>query len=90
MPRTLTRLPVLLLVVALVGCGIFGKDIDRTEGWSAAKLYAEAASDLDAGNYVRAIELYEKLEARYPFGRYAMQAQLDTAAHSDTVVQHIK
>ncbi len=79
MPRTLTRLPVLLLVVALVGCGIFGKDIDRTEGWSAAKLYAEAASDLDAGNYVRAIELYEKLEARYPFGRYAMQAQLDTA-----------
>lgn len=79
MTRTLTRLPVLLLVAALAGCGIFGKEIDPTEGWSAAKLYAEAASELDAGSYTRAIELYEKLESRYPFGRYAMQSQLDVA-----------
>lgn len=79
MPRTLSRLPVLLLVVALVGCGIFGKEIDTTEGWSAAKLYEEASSEMNSGNYARAIELYEKLEARYPFGRYAMQAQLDVA-----------
>ncbi|WP_295406756.1 outer membrane protein assembly factor BamD [uncultured Thiocystis sp.] len=79
MPRTLSRLPVLLLVVALAGCGIFGKEIDPTEGWSAAKLYAEAASELDSSNYTRAVELYEKLESRYPFGRYAMQAQLDVA-----------
>lgn len=79
MPRTLTRLPLLLLVVALTGCGIFGKEIDTTEGWSAAKLYAEAASELDSSNYARAVELYEKLESRYPFGRYAMQAQLDVA-----------
>jgi outer membrane protein assembly factor BamD len=70
---------VLLLVVALAGCGIFGKEIDPTEGWSAAKLYAEAASELDSSNYTRAVELYEKLESRYPFGRYAMQAQLDVA-----------
>ena len=79
MSRTLTRLPVILLVAALAGCGIFGKEIDQTEGWSAAKLYAEAASELDSSNYERAIELYEKLESRYPFGRYAMQAQLDVA-----------
>ncbi len=79
MPGTFTRLPLLLLVVTLAGCGIFGKEIDPTEGWSAAKLYSEAASELDSGNYTRAIELYEKLEARYPFGRYAMQAQLDVA-----------
>ncbi|MBK1720995.1 outer membrane protein assembly factor BamD [Thiocystis violacea] len=79
MPRTLTRLPVLLLVVTLAGCGLFGKEIDPTEGWSASKLYSEAASELDSSNYKRAVELYEKLEARYPFGRYAMQAQLDVA-----------
>ncbi len=79
MSRTLTRLPVILLVAALAGCGIFGKEIDQTEGWSAAKLYAEAAGELDSSNYARAIELYEKLESRYPFGRYAMQAQLDVA-----------
>lgn len=47
--------------------------------WSVTKLYAEAASELDSGNYQTAIEYYEKLEARYPFGRYAMQAQLDVA-----------
>ncbi len=79
MSRTLTRLPVLLLAAALAGCGIFGKEIDPTEGWSASKLYSEAASELDSGNYTRAVELYQKLEARYPFGRYAMQSQLDAA-----------
>lgn len=84
MPRTLTRLAPLLLIaslagLALTGCGIFGKEIDTTEGWSASKLYAEASEDMDSGSYKEAIELYEKLEARYPFGRYAMQAQLDVA-----------
>ncbi|NEX22758.1 outer membrane protein assembly factor BamD [Thiorhodococcus mannitoliphagus] len=79
MRRTLSRLPVLLLVAALAGCGVFGKEIDPTEGWSASKLYSEAAAELDSNNYKRAVELFEKLEARYPFGRYAMQAQLDVA-----------
>jgi len=79
MIRTITRVAALALAVTLVGCGIFGKEYDETEGWSASKLYAEAASEMDSGSYARAIELYEKLEARYPFGRYAMQAQLDAA-----------
>jgi len=83
MPSTLTRLATLLTVfligIALTGCSMFGKEADETEGWNASKIYAEAASEMDAGNYKRAIELYEKLEARYPFGRYAMQAQLDVA-----------
>ncbi len=83
MPSTLTRLATLLTVfligIALTGCSMFGKEADETEGWNASKIYAEAASEMDSGNYKRAIELYEKLEARYPFGRYAMQAQLDVA-----------
>ncbi|WP_295389853.1 outer membrane protein assembly factor BamD [uncultured Thiodictyon sp.] len=84
MSRTLTRLATLLLITfsigTLSGCSMFkGKEYDNTEGWSASKLYAEAASEMDSGSYKRAIELYEKLESRYPFGRYAMQAQLDVA-----------
>jgi outer membrane protein assembly factor BamD len=79
MRRTLSRLAVLVIALNLAGCGIFGKEIDTTEGWSASKLYAEAASEMDSGSYEKSIELYEKLEARYPFGRYAMQAQLDVA-----------
>jgi outer membrane protein assembly factor BamD len=71
---------VFLIGAALTGCSMFSaKETDPTEGWSASKLYAAAASEMDSGGYKRAIELYEKLEARYPFGRYAMQAQLDVA-----------
>ena len=32
-----------------------------------------------AGNYDHAVELYEKLESRYPFGTYAQQAQMEIA-----------
>src|SRR6185369_2527857 len=41
--------------------------------------YSEAKSNLNEGNYEKAIKLYEKLEARYPYGRYAQQAQLEIA-----------
>ena len=44
----------------------------HNKGWSANKLYAEASQELDSGSYKTAIEYYEKLEARYPFGRYAI------------------
>jgi outer membrane protein assembly factor BamD len=67
------------LIGSFTGCSIFGKEYDQTEGWSASKLYKEASSEMDSGNYLEAIKLFEKLEARYPFGRYAMQAQLDVA-----------
>ncbi len=69
----------ILIAVGLSGCGIIGKEYDETEGWSASELYNKAAGELDSGSYERAIELYQKLETRYPFGRYAMQGQLDIA-----------
>lgn len=47
--------------------------------WSAAQYYNEAKKALDDENFITAIELYEGLEARYPFGRYAQQAQMDLA-----------
>jgi outer membrane protein assembly factor BamD len=52
---------------------------DETKGWSANKLYSEAKSNLNDGQYEKAITYYEKLEARYPYGRYAQQAQLEIA-----------
>ena len=61
------------------GCAWLDKYSDPTQGWDAAKLYAEASDELNSGNYATAVQYYEKLEARYPFGRYAMQAQLDVA-----------
>lgn len=66
------------LVFALAACGT-NKPIDETEGWSPARLYEEAKAEIDAANYERGIQLLEKLEARYPYGRFAQQAQIDTA-----------
>jgi outer membrane protein assembly factor BamD len=76
---TLRIWPLLVLVLFLSGCGIFGEDKDETVDWSAQRLYSEATEALDDGDYERAVELYEKLEARYPFGTYATQAQLNIA-----------
>jgi outer membrane protein assembly factor BamD len=68
-----------LLAIALGGCGLLPGEIDETRGWSAAKLYSEARSALNDRNYETAIKYYEKLEARFPYGRYAQQAQIETA-----------
>lgn len=74
------RLTLLLLPVLLgTGCAWLEDQKDETKDWSASKLYSEASAALDSGDYQQAIEYYEKLEARFPFGRYAMQAQLDVA-----------
>jgi outer membrane protein assembly factor BamD len=68
-----------IFALLLAGCGLFGEKIDETKNWTAQKLYAEARDEMDAGAYERAIQLFEKLESRYPFGTYAQQAQMETA-----------
>jgi len=77
--RPALLLMALTLAALLGGCGILSKEYDETEGWTASEIYNKAARELDSANYKRAIELYQKLETRYPFGRYAMQGQLDVA-----------
>jgi outer membrane protein assembly factor BamD len=67
-----------LAVLGLAGCGMLN-DSDETVGWSANKLYAQARDAMNDGNYTLAIKYFEKLEARYPYGSYAQQAQLDVA-----------
>src|SRR4051812_45053752 len=75
--------PVVMLLAALVlalagGCAGTGQD-DETIGWSAQRLYGEAKDEMSSKNWTKAIKLLEKLEARYPYGRYAQQAQLEVA-----------
>ena len=65
--------------VLLGGCGLLPDKIDETVGWSANKLYTEAKASMTDGGYDKAIQYFEKLEARYPYGRYAQQAQLEVA-----------
>ena len=51
----------------------------QQKDWQAADWYKVAKEELDAGNWLAAVKLYGELESRFPFGRYAQQAQLDTA-----------
>lgn len=74
------RLFILLCLIALSsGCAWLGEKEDETKDWSASKFYNEAKLELASSNYPEAIRLFEKLQARYPFGRYAQQAQLELA-----------
>jgi outer membrane protein assembly factor BamD len=66
-----------LVFAAVSGCSTFGDTPDETVGWSAGKLYTEAKSLQADGNYDKAAKYLEKLEARYPYGRFAQQAQLE-------------
>lgn len=81
---SLLRFPFLLWLVgvaSLLGACKSTDDnkYDETRGWSAERLYVEAKGELLSGAYKKAIGYYQKLEARYPYGKYAQQAQLELA-----------
>ena len=61
----------------LAGCGTTAEPPDETAGWSAQRLYGEARDAMTARDWPKAIKYLQKLEARYPYGRYAQQAQLE-------------
>ena len=73
-------LAALLAAIALVGAGCSSlKADDETVGWTAQRLYGEAKDAMASRDWQKAIKYLEKLEARYPYGRYAQQAQLEIA-----------
>lgn len=68
----------LAFTVLLTGCSTTDEK-DESENWSAKELYTRAKTELKAGDYELAIQYLETLESRFPFGKYAPQAQLETA-----------
>ncbi len=77
--RSLVSLLALLFALFTSGCGLLPEEVDETAGWSASKLYSQAKEAMGDGGYDKAIKYFEKLEARFPYGRYAQQAQLEVA-----------
>jgi outer membrane protein assembly factor BamD len=67
------------LALALLVGGCASDQQDETAGWSAQRLYGEAKDAMASKDWPRAIRYLEKLEARYPYGRFAQQAQLEIA-----------
>jgi len=69
-----------LSIFVAAGCSLL-PDVakDETSGWSAERLYKTAHEALTDGNYTRSAKLFETLEGRFPYGRYAQQAILEGA-----------
>jgi outer membrane protein assembly factor BamD len=68
-----------LFALSLAGCGLLPEGKDETANMSADQIYSQAHGAMIEGNYTRAIKLFETLEARFPYGRYAQQAILESA-----------
>ena len=68
---------ILLVGLSLIGCSgndeLSGIDADAGE----RQIYDEAQGYLRSDNYDLAVRSFQQLEARYPFGKYAEQAQLE-------------
>ncbi len=79
MTRSVTALAALLLALTLSGCSWFGDKLDPKKDWTAAEFYQAAKEEFDNHNWEPAIKLYEQLEAKFPFGRFAQQAQIEVA-----------
>ena len=77
--RSLAVIATLFLITLQSGCGLLPEVQDETVGWSANKLFTEAKEALNEGSYDKSIKYFEKLESRYPYGRFAQQAQIDIA-----------
>jgi outer membrane protein assembly factor BamD len=71
------RLIPLLTVLFTLGCA--HSPDDEFANMSAQELYDKAKASLTSGDYETAISTFEQLEARYPFGKFAQQAQLEIA-----------
>ncbi len=69
---------IILLSLALIGgCASKPKKLNVAEGTGEQQIYRAAQKYLDSGNFALAVQNLQLLESRYPFGRYAEQAQLE-------------
>jgi outer membrane protein assembly factor BamD len=90
-PPLMTRLSattrvfvILALVACLSGCKtwhkMFGDDKEEiTETLPVEEMYSEAKSAMDANNFERSARFFQRLVARFPYGAYSEQSQLELA-----------
>ena len=63
----------IIVTSVLAGCSSDGPEIEQPE-----KVYYDLAQRrIESKNYIAAIESLQAIETRYPFGRYAEQAQVE-------------
>lgn len=81
LPLLCNSIAALLLPLILTSCAIFGDptELDDTKGWQADRIYAEGEQKMLDKDYDQALRYFQILESRFPHGKYATQAQLETA-----------
>lgn len=68
-----------LTIMLLSACAGSDGQKDDTDIWSETKLYSEAIDKLNSADFAKCGKYFEKLEARFPFGPYSQQAQINGA-----------
>lgn len=66
------------LLLTLVACSSDPVK-DEMKNLSADEIYAKAQEQMKDENYEKAVKQFETLQSRYPYGRYAQQAQMEIA-----------
>jgi outer membrane protein assembly factor BamD len=74
--RLLAGVLIVFMLFTVTACK---KDRNVDDGRSAEQMYEAAKSYLISQNWGRAINAYQQLSTRYPFGRFTEQAQLELA-----------
>lgn len=77
-PQAVLLALALFATLLISGCASDGNK-DETDGWSETKLYSEATEKLKDNDFAKCGTYFEKLEARFPFGPYSQQAQINAA-----------
>jgi hypothetical protein len=77
--------PLCAVAAALSFSGCSTTPVDPTKDWSPNKIHSEAIDERNAGNYEKAIGLYEKLEGRAAGTPLAQQAQLERPTRSTSL-----
>lgn len=79
MQKKLSLVVASVVLLGMSACSLLPEKVDETKNWSVTKLYSEAREEMAGQHYEAAIGLFQKLEANYPFGNYALQAQMEIA-----------
>ena len=75
-PAEMLRLTFVLAVI-IVAAGCAGNDEERTPITDLTDAYEEAKSAIDRQNYRKGIQIFEAIQARFPFSDLSRQIQLE-------------
>ncbi|WP_237248395.1 outer membrane protein assembly factor BamD [Sideroxyarcus emersonii] len=66
-------------LLTLAACSSDAPKTDEMKNFTADEIYAKAQESMQDNNYEKAVKQFETLQSRYPYGRYAQQAQMEIA-----------